>query len=303
VHSDELRIADIRSLATPFGSTSAASAAGGPIRRLFRAATVRRRALDYFVTSDATLGSHVTRLELALEIDPFSEPAMDVVDRLEAAVGGMLPAALQSGSLIRFSGSTASLRDLRTVGGRDRTRTNLLVVVSVSVILVVLFRKVSLTLYLMLTVIFSYLVTLGVTFTVFYLADREGFPGLDLTVPLFLFTVLIAVGADYNILLVTRVHEEEQQRGCERGVAVALARTGPIISSCGFIMAGTFLSLMIAGQLAPMTQLGFALAFGVLLDTFVIRPILVPAYLLLVHRGCFGSLGKALGCGNDGHST
>jgi RND superfamily putative drug exporter len=292
-HRDELRIADIRSLATPWGATGAGrEEAGGPIRRLFRAATVRRRALAYFVKSDETLGSHVTRLELALELDPFSEPAMDVLERLEASVGGMLPAALQSGSLVRFSGSTASLRDLRTVGGRDRTRTNLLVVVSVSVILVVLFRKVALTLYLMLTVVFSYLVTLGVTFTVFYLADREGFPGLDLTVPLFLFTVLIAVGADYNILLVTRVHEEEQHHGCERGVAVALARTGPIISSCGFIMAGTFLSLMIAGQLAPMTQLGFALAFGVLLDTFVIRPILVPGYLLLVHRGCCGSFGK-----------
>ncbi len=294
-HRGELRIADIRSLATPWGASGVAAAAGGPIRRLFRTATVRRRALAYFVTSDKTLDSHVTRLELALEIDPFSEPAMDVVNRLEAAVNAMLPDELRSGSEIRFSGSTASLRDLRTVGGRDRTRTNLLVVASVSVILVILLRKVVLTLYLMLTVVFSYLVTLGVTFTVFDLADREGFPGLDLTVPLFLFTVLIAVGADYNILLVTRVHEEEQRHGCERGVAVALARTGPIISSCGFIMAGTFLSLMIAGQLAPMTQLGFALAFGVLLDTFVVRPILVPAYLLLVHRGCFGSFGKRLG--------
>ena len=127
--------------------------------------------------------------------------------------------------------------------------------------------------------LFSYLVTLGVTFAVFYLADWEGFPGLDLTVPLFLFTVLIAVGEDYNILLVTRIHEEQQRHGPERGVAVALARTGPIISSCGFIMAGTFLSLMIAGQLAQMIQLGFALAFGVLLDTFIVRPILVPSYL------------------------
>jgi RND superfamily putative drug exporter len=195
-----------------------------------------------------------------------------------------LPVALQSGSELQFSGSTASLRDLRVVGGRDRTRTNLLVVASVSIILVVLLRKIALTLYLMLTVLYSYLVTLGVTFAVFYLADRGGFPGLDLTVPLFLFTVLIAVGADYNILLVARVHEEEQQHGPERGVAVALARTGPIISSCGFIMAGTFLSLMIAGQLAQMIQLGFALAFGVLLDTFVVRPILVPACLILWHR-------------------
>jgi len=138
--------------------------------------------------------------------------------------------------------------------------------------------------YLMLTVLFSYLVTLGVTFGFFYLANRQEFPGLDWTVPLFLFTVLIAIGEDYNILLVTRIHEEEERHGPEKGVAVALAKTGPIISSCGFIMAGTFLSLAIAGQLAQMIQLGFALAFGVLLDTFVVRPILVPTYMLLVHR-------------------
>jgi RND superfamily putative drug exporter len=285
-HCDELQIADIRSLATPLGATGAGKAAeaDGPTRRLVQAGIVRRRAQRYFVSSNETLQSHVTRLELALQLDPFSEPAMDALDRLEAGVRGLLPDALQSGSEIQFSGSTASLRDLRVVGGRDRTRTNLLVVASVSIILVVLLRKIALTLYLMLTVLYSYLVTLGVTFAVFYLADRGVFPGLDLTVPLFLFTVLIAVGADYNILLVTRVQEEERRHGPERGVAVALARTGPIISSCGFIMAGTFLSLMIAGQLAQMVQLGFALAFGVLLDTFVVRPILVPAYLIFLHR-------------------
>lgn len=285
-HRDELQIADVRSLTTPLGATGSEKAAEADtaIRRLVQAGILRQRALRYFVSSNETLHGHVTRLELGLKLDPFSEPAMDALDRLEAGVRGLLPGQLQSGSELQFSGSTASLRDLRMVGGRDRTRTNLLVVASVFVILVVLLRKIGLTLYLMLTVLFSYLVTLGVTFAVFYLADRQGFPGLDLTVPLFLFTVLIAVGADYNILLVTRVHEERQQHGPEKGVAVALARTGPIISSCGFIMAGTFLSLMIAGQLAQMVQLGFALAFGVLLDTFVVRPILVPAYLILLHR-------------------
>ncbi len=285
-HRDELQIADLRSLTLPLGAKDAgwAGAADGPIRRLATAAIVRQRALRYFVGNNETPDNHVTRIELALNLDPFSEPAMDALDRIEARVRDLLPGELQSGSDLQFSGSTASLRDLRVVGGRDRTRTNMLVVTSVFVILVILLRKIALTLYLMLTVLYSYLVTLGVTFTVFYLADREGFPGLDLTVPLFLFTVLIAVGADYNILLVTRVHEEQRQHGPERGVAVALARTGPIISSCGFIMAGTFLSLMIAGQLAQMVQLGFALAFGVLLDTFVVRPILVPAYLILMHR-------------------
>ena len=144
---------------------------------------------------------------------------------------------------------------------------------------------------LLVSVLFSYYATLGVSFAVFWLLDPQGFAGIDWKVAIFLFTILIAVGEDYNIFLITRVDEEERQHGPQHGVTEALTRTGPIISSCGIIMAGTFASLL-AGSLVEMKQLGFALAFGVLLDTLVIRPILVPAFLILLQSGRLGEVGQ-----------
>ncbi len=290
-HQDALQIADFRSVTFPLGTKAADNLGqtGSAARKLGTRAAILRKARDTYVGGHGTLENHVTRIDLLLAQNPFSEQAIDFLGTLENRIRDLLPEGLRSGSELYFSGPTASLRDLKAVGAQDRTLINVLVVGSVFLILVVLLRRVILTVYLLFTVLFSYLVTLGITFGVFYLADPAGFQGLDWTVPLFLFTVLIAIGEDYNILLVTRIHEEQEVHGAERGVAVALARTGPIISSCGFIMSGTFLSLWIGGQLARMTELGFALACGVLLDTFVVRPILVPAYLILIGRSRFGA--------------
>ena len=173
---------------------------------------------------------------------------------------------------------------------------------SVFLILLALLRQLVVSLYLIISVFFSYLVTLGLTFAVWWALDPAGFVGLDWKVPTFLFTILIAVGEDYNIFLMTRIQEEQRRHGRIQGVAIALTRTGSIISSCGVIMAGTFASLM-AGTLAGMQQLGFALTAGVLLDTFVVRPILVPAFLVLLYQGRLPIPGFTVGETDDQTSS
>lgn len=285
----DLGIADVRDVSQPFGSTNPEAAPDDEsfIERLARQRITRERAVHYYVSNDDADAGKVTRLDVILADDPFSRESIAMLGRIEQAVREALPKEL-AGADVETIGPTASMRDLKIVADKDRARINLLVVVVVFVVLNLLRIGIGLTVYLLFTVLFSFLSSLGVTDAVFRLRDPVHFHGLDWTVPLFLFTILVAVGIDYNILLVSRIKEESRRSGPIRGIIDALARTGVIISSCGIIMGGTFLSLLVGGRLSSMSELGFALAFGVFLDTFVVRPFLVPSFLILVRSGRLG---------------
>ena len=123
--------------------------------------------------------------------------------------------------------------------------------------------------------------TLGVSYWVF--AGLFGDPGLDWKVEVFLFVVMVAVGVDYSIFLAARIAEEACRLPARLAIRVAVTHTGPVISSCGVIMAATLGSLM-AGDFKLLHQLGFALALGMLLDTFVTRPLVLPAFAALTRR-------------------
>jgi RND superfamily putative drug exporter len=195
-----------------------------------------------------------------------------------------------------FVGNTAEISDLKAVTDRDQIRIDALVMMGVYLILWALLKKPGICAYLMFTVLYSYFATLGFTYLAFWAMDPQGFTGLDWKVPMFLFTILIAVGEDYNIFLMARIDEEQKVHGPLQGITVALEKTGSIISSCGVIMAGTFSSLM-AGSLVGMDQLGLALATGVVLDTFVIRPIMVPSFMVLLATMRLGVLSRLAGYG------
>jgi putative drug exporter of the RND superfamily len=280
----ELTLADVRSIAQPLGTTAPAR----EYLKRFKAteedadSLIRDDAQNFYVSQTEKSANHVTRIDVVFAADPLTRGAIDMLDQLEKAVPEALPPEL-SGSSLAYVGPTTSLRDLSVVKQRDQHLIQMLVPAVVFVLLLILLRRTVVSVYLVLSVIFSYLCTFGVTWLVFRMLGGDEFLGLDWKVPIFLFTILVAVGEDYNIFLVTRVHEEEEGHGPLGAIPVALARTGRVISSCGILMAGTFASLL-SGSVRAMIELGFALSFGVLLETLVVRPILVPAFLVIMQK-------------------
>jgi putative drug exporter of the RND superfamily len=156
-----------------------------------------------------------------------------------------------------------------------------MVLIIVFAVLCLLLRALVAPVLLTATVMLSFGAALG--FSVFVFTYVFGFPAIDAGTPLGAFVFLVALGVDYNIFLMTRVREEALQIGTRRGLLKALAVTGGVITSAGLVLAGTF-SVLAVLPLVVLTQFGFIIAFGVLLDTFVVRTVLVPALTLWTGR-------------------
>ena len=248
-------------------------------------ATVARRdpkVVDAFVSPHGQYAGRLTRLVVILKDAPFSAEAVDTCDRIVGLLDQVSGEdGLWHGADFELLGPTSGIRDLARVTTSDRRRVQLLVTAAVYLVMVVLLRRPLICGYLVATVLLSYLVTIGATSLFFGLLRGDEFLGLDWKVPLFLFVLLVAVGQDYNIYLVSRVFEEQKRRGPIEGIRHALIQTGGIITSCGVIMAGTFVS-MTTGSMHGIVELGFALSLGILLDTLYVRTVMVPALLALL---------------------
>jgi RND superfamily putative drug exporter len=209
-------------------------------------------------------------LNATLELNPDSVEARDVIPDIRTAVHAIDPEILVGGSTaIAFDTDVSANRDNRTIIP--------IVLFIITIILGFLLRSIFAAALLLGTVVLSFFATLGVCQLVF--EHIFGFKGADTSFPLFAFIFLVALGIDYNIFLMTRVREESAKIGTRAGVIKGLTVTGGVITSAGIVLAATFGVLGIL-PLVFLAELGFAVAFGVLLDTLIVRTILVPA---LVH--------------------
>ena len=210
-------------------------------------------------------------LNLTLDKAPDSVEAGNDVPKIRELARSADPTAL-------VGGTSAVYFDVREANKRDNQTIIPIILLVITLILGLLLRSILSAVLLLGTVVLSYFATLGVCALVFN--HIFGFAGGDNSFPLFAFIFLVALGIDYNIFLMTRVREESQKIGTRAGVIKGVTVTGAVITSAGIVLAATFAVLGLL-PLVPLAELGFAVAFGVLLDTIIVRSILVPA---LVHE-------------------
>jgi RND superfamily putative drug exporter len=213
------------------------------------------------------LGAPGARYAEILKPDPYSTAAENLIPPLRAAAQTASATAL-------VGGPTAQQKDYDVAAAHDNRVIVPIVLLVVFLILVVLLRAVTLPLLLIATVIISFGAALGISAVIF--KHVFGYPGETSTLPLLAFIFLVALGVDYNIFLMARTREETLRHGARDGMLRGLAVTGGVITSAGIVLAGTF-TMLATLPLKTLTELGFTIAFGVLLDTFVVRSVLVPA--------------------------
>ncbi len=217
----------------------------------------------------------VALVSAPLESDPTSKTAFATVDAVRAAVHQV------NGADALVGGASAINTDIEHASSRDNRVIIPLVLLVVMIVLMVLLRAVLSPLLLIATVVLSFGASLGISALVF--RHLFGFAGADASLPLFVFVFLVALGIDYNIFLMTRVREETPAHGTRPASLIALGATGGVITSAGLVLAATF-AVLATLPLVAFAEIGMAVALGVLLDTLIVRSVLVTAINLDVGR-------------------
>jgi len=241
-----------------------------------RAAEIQRAITDTNGVVSAIPGGQSTgglsRWSVILNSEPASADAFKTIDALRDSTHAIDPSVL-------VGGSDAQARDAAAAASRDRLVIVPLILVVVLIVLYVLLRSALAPLVLVAVTVLSALAALGLGG--WASVHLFGFPALDNTAPLFAFLFLVALGVDYTIFLVTRAREETPEHGTQDGIVRAVSATGAVITSAGIVLAAVFCVLGVL-PLIVLTQIGIIVGLGILLDTFVVRTVIIPALFTLI---------------------
>ena len=266
-------INNLNALSTEFASN------GNPVYLppvLIQASPQLQNLVDLFFSRDR----RATVMYVVLDAYPQSDKALNLVSQVREVIASSV-AGNGKGWEVAVGGTSADLADVKQVLDTDFNRVMLVVLAAIFLVLVILLRSLVAPVYLLLTVLLSYGTTLGLVTLIFQ--GLLGQEGISFMIPIIVFVLLVALGSDYNIFLMSRVREEALVDGTRKGTLIAVVATGGVITACGIILAGTFGALVVT-PIRTLLQIGVAVALGVLIDTFVVRALLVPSIARLVGR-------------------
>ena len=242
--------------------------------------------LKMFNSPDGT----TSRLDVSLMGDPYSEKALTVIEDIRSIIQSTINSQSITGVEVLVGGDTAVQLDTKTVIDEDTRLLAPLILFAILCVLILIQRSFVAPLYLLFSVIISYAATFGIS--IFIFQDILNHTGVAYSNGIWIFVFLVALGADYNIFVIARIKEETERLGFNEGIAVAVGKTGGVVTSAGIILASTF-AVLTTLPLRDVFQLGMAVMLGVLIDTFVVRTLLVPSMAaILKNYSWWPSLGS-----------
>ncbi|WP_232436903.1 MMPL family transporter [Paenibacillus senegalimassiliensis] len=233
-------------------------------------------------TADPAYSSY----SVVLAINPYSLEAMEAIPELREVAAAALEAdgVAQAHESVWVSGQTAEQYDTKAVNDRDNRVIIPLVIALITLLLLVYLRSVTATAYLVLTVLLSYAAALGLGWIILHYGF--GVEAIQGSIPLYSFVFLIALGEDYNIFMISSIWQKAKRMPLKQAIKEGVAETGGVITSAGLILAATF-AVLATMPIQVLVQFGFITAIGVLMDTFIVRPFLVPALTSLLGNAAF----------------
>ena len=220
------------------------------------------------------------KLSMAFDVSPYSPEAIDKLEEMREKSADYLAEAGIDGELY-FAGTTAKLVDERNVNNSDIIKIVILETILILVLLFVLTKSWKMPIYMMATILVSYLSALGLG--IFLVDVLFGYDAISTRVPIYAFIFLVALGIDYNIILVSRFIEERKRMNVKEALEIAIRNTGGVISSAGIILAATFAALMTM-PIADLFVFGFIVSVGIIIDTFLVRGMLLPMLILTFEK-------------------